>query len=66
VTVEAHPPRTHKRSSKSVANPASALPMPGLSERAQRLLARSNRAFGVSLEPAGGGLARWAKTKASI
>jgi len=60
-----HPPRTHKRS-KSVTNPASALPMPGLSERAKRLLARSNRAFGVSIEPAGGGLARWAKTKTAI
>lgn len=63
---DAHPPRTRPRS-KSAANPASALPMPGLSERAQRLLTRrSHRAFGVELEPAGGGLARFAKTKASI
>lgn len=62
---DAHPPRTHKRT-KTVTNPASALPMPGLSERAQRLITRSHKAFGVELEPAGGGLARFAKTKASI
>jgi hypothetical protein len=50
-------------------NPTSAQPMAGLSKRAQKLLdPKKNGHFrsGTQIEPQGGGLARHAKTKASI
>ena len=47
-------------------NPSSAQPMPGLSKRAQALLAPKITHFCVAIEPAGSGLKRLAKTKASI
>ena len=46
-------------------SPASAQPMPGLSKRAQKQLA-PRPYLSTPIEPAGSGLARWAKTKASI
>lgn len=47
-------------------NPASAKPMGGLSERAQKELTRKRNGFGVAIAPAGDGLARQHKLKARI
>lgn len=46
-------------------NPASAQPMQGLSKRAQAQL-KPRPYLSTPIEPAGSGLVRWAKTKASI
>ena len=47
-------------------NPSSAQPMPGLSARAQKLLQPMRNGFCTPIEPPGAGIARNAKTKASI
>ncbi len=47
-------------------NPSSAQPMPGLSKRAQKLLAPKRQRFNTPIEPAGSGLVRFAKSKAAI
>jgi hypothetical protein len=47
-------------------NPASAQPMPGLSKRAQKLLAPVRTHFCTPIEPAGAGLRREVMRKASI
>ena len=47
-------------------SPSSAQPMPGLSARAQKLLQPMRNGFCTPIEPPGAGIARNAKTKASI